>query len=245
MSETSLSLLVLRTTRIGACLEFYQALGLTLVEEKHGKGAVHDSSSSNGITIEIYPETRKKSAENRAESTIRLGFMVESLAATLESLETLGATVLKPPAITQWGHHAVLLDPDGREVEINEPPKIKSEVTMLTNRDVLTKVYNAFNARDIDAVLAYMCADVDWPNGWEGGRVHGHEGVRDYWTRQWAAIDPCVEPVGFDTDETGRAVVKVHQVVRNLEGNVISEGMVDHVYLIEDGLIKSMEIRKP
>jgi len=116
---------------------------------------------------------------------------------------------------------------------------------MLTDRDLLTNTYNAFNARDIDAVLAVMRADVDWPNGWEGGRVYGREGVRDYWARQWAAIDPHVEPVGFDTDETGRTVVKVHQVVRDLEGNLISEGMVEHVYLIEDGLIKSMEIRKP
>jgi len=115
---------------------------------------------------------------------------------------------------------------------------------MSTDHALLTNVYNAFNARDIDAVLAFMHKDVDWPNGWEGGRVYGHQGVRDYWSRQWAAIDPHVEPVGFDTDETGRVVVKVYQVVRDLDGNVISEGMVEHIYLIEGGLIKSMEIRK-
>jgi hypothetical protein len=115
---------------------------------------------------------------------------------------------------------------------------------MSKDHDLLINVYNAFNARDIDAVLAVMHIDVDWPNGWEGGRVNGHQGVRDYWVRQWRAIDPHVYPVGFDTDETGRAVVKVHQVVRDLEGNLISEGMVEHIYLIEDGLIKSMDIRK-
>ena len=115
---------------------------------------------------------------------------------------------------------------------------------MPTDHDLLRNVYSAFNARDVDTVLAAMSADVDWPNGWEGGRVYGHEGVRDYWTRQWAAIDPHVEPVGFDTDEMGRAVVEVHQVVRDLEGNVIAEGMVEHIYLIEDGLIRSMEIRQ-
>jgi hypothetical protein len=27
-------------------------------------------------------------------------------------------------------------------------------------------------------------------------------------------------------------VVKIHQVVRDLEGNIIGEGMVEHVYLI-------------
>jgi SnoaL-like domain len=115
---------------------------------------------------------------------------------------------------------------------------------MTGNYDLFTKIYKAFNARDIDAVLTVMHPEVDWPNGWEGGRVHGHEGIRDYWTRQWAAIDPRVEPVGFGIDETGGTIVKVHQEVRDLAGNLIAEGNVEHVYQMEDGLIKSMEIRE-
>ena len=95
-----------------------------MVEEKHGKGPVHYSSSSNGIIIEIYPDTHKSATESRAERTIRLGFMVESLDATLESLRATGATILSPTSITQRGRLAVALDPDGREVEINEPIKI-------------------------------------------------------------------------------------------------------------------------
>jgi hypothetical protein len=78
-----------------------------------------------------------------------------------------------------------------------------------------------------------------------GGRVHGPEAVRDYWTRQWAAIDPSVEPAGFDRDDAGRTVVLVHQVIRDLEGKVTLDGMVEHVYRIEDGLIRSMDIRQP
>ena len=116
---------------------------------------------------------------------------------------------------------------------------------MLTKQELLIGTYRAFNARDIDTVLEAMHPDVNWPNGWEGGRVLGHQGVRDYWTRQWAEIDPRVEPVGFATDEQGHIIVKVHQVVRELEGNVIAEGMVEHIYLIEGGLIISMKIKKP
>src|SRR6185295_6585737 len=117
-------------------------------------------------------------------------------------------------------------------------------IDMHPDHELLKRTYAAFNARDIDAVLAAMAADVDWPNGWEGGRVYGHQGVRDYWVRQWASIDPHVEPVKIDTDTLGRAVVTVHAHIRDLAGNVISDGFVEHVYLIEDGLIRSMEIRK-
>jgi hypothetical protein len=35
---------------------------------------------------------------------------------------------------------------------------------------LLRRAYEAFNARDIDAALALMHLDVDWPNGMEGGR---------------------------------------------------------------------------
>lgn len=115
---------------------------------------------------------------------------------------------------------------------------------MQTNQDLLAKAYAAFNARDIDAVLAVMHPDVAWANGMEGGHVHGHEAVRDYWTRQWKLIDPNVEPKGFEPDESGRMVVAVHQVVRDLDGNLMSDRMVEHIYTIQDDSIRRMDIQE-
>lgn len=114
----------------------------------------------------------------------------------------------------------------------------------MTDNDLLRKTYEAFNRRDMDAVLATMHPDVDWPNGMEGGRVHGREAVRQYWLRQWSQIDPRVEPGGFFADPTGAVVVDVHQVVRDLSGNLLAERMVQHVYRIDQGLIRSMDIRE-
>jgi hypothetical protein len=116
-------------------------------------------------------------------------------------------------------------------------------VVTMDARELLTAAYSRFNARDLEGVLQLMHADVDWPNGMEGGRVHGHEGVREYWTRQWGMLDPHVEPVGFATDEAGDTAVSVHQVVRDLEGKVLVDQMVTHVYRLENGLIRSMEIQ--
>jgi ketosteroid isomerase-like protein len=114
----------------------------------------------------------------------------------------------------------------------------------MTDWDLLLKIYDAFNRRDIQAVLATMHPDVDWPNGMEGGRVHGREAVRQYWLRQWSQIDPRVEPLKFQTDPTGAIVVEVHQLIRDLSGNLLAQRMVQHVYRIEGGLIRSMEIRE-
>ena len=115
---------------------------------------------------------------------------------------------------------------------------------MLNKQEIVKKAYTAFNNRDIETALSLMQADVAWPNGMEGGHVYGHEAVRDYWTRQWAQIDPHVDPLAFKTIEDGRVVVDVHQIVRDLSGNVISDQMLQHIYTLEDGLVRTMEIRK-
>ncbi|HWF48745.1 MAG TPA: nuclear transport factor 2 family protein [Bryobacteraceae bacterium] len=116
---------------------------------------------------------------------------------------------------------------------------------MRSKQELLTATYKAFNARDIDAVLAILHPDVDWPNGMEGGRVHGRGNVREYWTRQWAMLVPHVEPTRIEDDENGRTVVDVHQVVRDLNGNILLDQMVQHLYSIENGLIERMDIHKP
>jgi SnoaL-like domain len=51
--------------------------------------------------------------------------------------------------------------------------------------ELLRCAYEAFNARDIEGALATMHANVDWPNGMDCGRLHGHQEVRDYWRRQF------------------------------------------------------------
>jgi hypothetical protein len=103
-------------------------------------------------------------------------------------------------------------------------------------------MYAAFNARDIDTVLAQMNDDVDWPNAWEGGRLVGRDAVRDYWTRQWAEIDPRVEPTSFTERPDGSIAVEVDQLVRSLDGELIGQGTVVHVYSFRDGLIARMDI---
>jgi ketosteroid isomerase-like protein len=113
-----------------------------------------------------------------------------------------------------------------------------------TQQDLLTKAYAAFNIRDIDAVLGVMQPDVEWANGMEGGHVHGHEAVRNYWTRQSKLINAIVEPTGFKADESGRMVVTVHQVVNDLDGNLMREQMVQHIYTFADGLIRRMDIQE-
>lgn len=114
--------------------------------------------------------------------------------------------------------------------------------TARSPEEIIEFAYSNFNARNIDAVLSVMHANVDWPNGMEGGRVVGHDAVREYWTRQWKVVDPHVTPVTIAPAPDGRTVVLVHQKVCDLAGSVLLDHKIEHIYDLRDGLIQSMEI---
>ncbi|MGY1793132.1 nuclear transport factor 2 family protein [Geodermatophilus sp. SYSU D00525] len=109
---------------------------------------------------------------------------------------------------------------------------------------LLHSLYRAFTARDVDAVVAAMAPDVDWPNGWEGGRVLGRDGVRDYWERQWARIRPLVRPTGVEERPDGSVAVTVAMTVRDPGGTVLARETVRHVYRFTGDLVQRMDIER-
>jgi hypothetical protein len=115
---------------------------------------------------------------------------------------------------------------------------------MENTQTLITQVYPAFNRRDIDGALALMSEKVDWPKASEGGRVVGKGEIRAYWTRQWAEFDPHVEPIEVIDREGGKTDVKVHQLVKNLNGDVLSDQEVLHIHTIVNGLIERMDVKE-
>ena len=115
---------------------------------------------------------------------------------------------------------------------------------MPSTQTLLAQAYSAFNHRDIDSALALMSENVSWPKASEGGRVVGKQEIRSYWTRQWKEFDPHVEPLGVIDHEGGITKVKVHQLVKSLGGDVLSDSEVWHVYTIANGLIERMDLKE-
>jgi ketosteroid isomerase-like protein len=112
----------------------------------------------------------------------------------------------------------------------------------MTTQELISRVYSAFNRRDVDGVFALMSDDVSWPKASEGGRVVGKHAIREYWTRQWAEFDPHVDPLEVVDREDGTIEVRVRQLVKTLQGNILSDTPVTHVYSVADGLILRMDI---
>lgn len=113
---------------------------------------------------------------------------------------------------------------------------------MSEHQQFLQNLYDAFNRREIETIISKMRSDVKWANGLEGGFVYGREQVREYWTDQFKNIQPELETLKFERDENNRNVVTVHQIVRDLQGNVLADATVHQIFTIEDGLISLYEI---
>ena len=102
-------------------LRFYRAAGLEFIEEQHGAGPVHYSSDLSGTILEIYPGADGVAPDRKAGGATMIGFYVKSLDATLTALEALQAEVVSGAKEGPWGKRAVVLDPDGRAIDLTEP----------------------------------------------------------------------------------------------------------------------------
>ena len=109
-------------------------------------------------------------------------------------------------------------------------------------QSIVEKAYKAFNEKNIDEVISLMHPDVNWPNAREGGYLKGTEQVRDYWQRQWKQLNPQLMPLSINEPDDGPVKVKVHQVVKDLQGKLLTDVIIKHTYTFENGLIKKMEI---
>ena len=112
----------------------------------------------------------------------------------------------------------------------------------MDTKAIIEQAYSAFNKRDIDGALALMTEDVSWPKASEGGKIVGKEEVRAYWTRQWGEFDPHVEPLAIIEEDGGKVRVTVHQLVKNLQGDVLSDSEVLHVFTVNSGFIAAMDL---
>jgi lactoylglutathione lyase len=119
MAKVTLSLLVVQTHQLERVRSFYQALGVEMHEEKHGKGPRHYAGFVGNVVFEIYPLP-----EDGADSDprCRLGFAVEHMHTLFTQLKESGTPVISEPSLTPWGLRAIVRDPDGRAVELYQQP---------------------------------------------------------------------------------------------------------------------------
>jgi SnoaL-like domain len=122
------------------------------------------------------------------------------------------------------------------------PQKSPGVLTMSSNQQLLQNLYGAFNNRELETIISVMSPDVKWANGLEGGFVYGRDAVREYWTNQYKVIQVQLETLKFEMDDKNRNVVTVHQIVKDLQGNLLADMTVKQIFTIENDTIVLYEI---
>jgi hypothetical protein len=102
-------------------------------------------------------------------------------------------------------------------------------------------LYKNFNDRKIDLVITKMTGKVKWANGMDGGYVYGHDGVKEYWTRQFKLVSSNVTPLIIET-ENEVVKIKVHQVVYDLNGKLLADEFVYHHFHLKNNKIAEFDI---
>jgi catechol 2,3-dioxygenase-like lactoylglutathione lyase family enzyme len=98
-----LTLVVLRCADLARARAFYEALGLSLVRERHGGGPEHLSCAlEGGAVLELYP------AGGKTTAGMRLGLAVADVEAALAAARAVGGVV----------SGSVVTDPDGHRIEL-------------------------------------------------------------------------------------------------------------------------------
>ena len=106
----------------------------------------------------------------------------------------------------------------------------------------LPEAYAAVNRGNIETALSLMCHDVDWPNTVEGGREHGRDAVRAYWTRLFDLLVPRFDLLCVRAGHRGRLVVHAYQRFSDpATGQPLAHQHVEHIFTLRNGLIGRMD----
>lgn len=114
-----ISLIVIRTDKPKELSLFYEQIGMKFIYHKHGAGKWHYSSEIGQTIFEIYPLLK---TQQTPDISLRLGFAIKNLDATIKKMKEVGTVVIREPKESEWGYFAVVKDLDGRKVELREKP---------------------------------------------------------------------------------------------------------------------------
>jgi hypothetical protein len=120
-------------------------------------------------------------------------------------------------------------------------PGNKKIVEMENTNEFFRELYENFNNRKIDLVISQMTKNVRWANGMDGGYVYGHDGVKDYWEKQFETVSSNVTPLQIQV-ENNLITIKVHQVVHDLHGGLLADEYVYHYFHLSGDKIADFTI---
>jgi predicted enzyme related to lactoylglutathione lyase len=112
--------LILFTDRLDEMTAFYRALGVPLEAETHEGGSVHLACDLGSVHFAVLAGSTGNAPPFRSGGGAMPGFAVPSLGVAWDRVRGLGARIVEEPTEYPWGPRFLVMDPDGRTVEVFE-----------------------------------------------------------------------------------------------------------------------------
>ncbi len=112
-----IALIVIRTKDMERIVSFYSLLGLEFEYHQHNNSPFHYSAKVDKGILEIYPLAKGYS---EVDASLRLGFRISNFEYIINELKEASVHFAIEPSSSDWGVMAVVVDPDGRKIELYE-----------------------------------------------------------------------------------------------------------------------------
>ncbi|WHZ13942.1 MAG: hypothetical protein OJF52_000777 [Nitrospira sp.] len=124
MGITKVGAVIWTSSRVQEVIAFYRAVGIPLEPDTHDEHdkVPHYETDIGGAHFAVF-----QARENASGSGTQIAFAVADLSEVLSAIEKLKAPISTPLEDTPWGKRVVVLDPDGRAVEIYQTETPSSE----------------------------------------------------------------------------------------------------------------------
>ncbi len=113
---------------------------------------------------------------------------------------------------------------------------------MHPNERALRDSYAAFNSGDLELAAGILANDVEWPDQLEGTMLVGRDATIAYWKRLLGLQRHEYEVVHCQPDQHGDLVISLLRKVYALNGQLISNGLIRHVYRFRCGKVVRMQV---
>jgi lactoylglutathione lyase len=111
---------ILSSSAPGRLAKFRRALGVPLGSETHQDGPPHLAAEVGPAHVAIWRASPSGSPWRRKAGAAMIGLRVRSLDAAVDAARRAGGSVVRRPEDAPWGRRAVVRDPEGRYLELNE-----------------------------------------------------------------------------------------------------------------------------
>lgn len=115
-----LSSIIMATAQLTQVLDFYKCLGVKFAEKKISLGTTYFWSQSNSVQFAFL---EKKELRSLDQPQIHLSFAVSNVSLVLKELEKQNVICVLDPMEQNGQIRAIILDPDGRSVELCQSDK--------------------------------------------------------------------------------------------------------------------------